>query len=221
LPEERPDEDVHLLAFQLDSTEDLLSDDDGDSTEDEMHWPYMIKLNPFGVVLLLLLFLSLYLIYSSSAKTGALLKHIETQHYERLRGLHEPLAPLNMPDAGSDATNRWPARRNSPVDDVLLKQELQLFQMVNLKELLWAAVQVAQNGGEQVRLVRSEKANTMRKKDKGHHDPLTEGTYDSHRHMIDVRLTRSLHSAQFSRGHAITSSDGRTNETSVSRHSNR
>lgn len=189
LPEASTGEDVQLLAFNIDATDDLLSDDDCDANEDdEMQWPYMIKLNPFGVVLLLLLFLSLYLIYSSSSKTGALLKHIEAQHYERLRAMREPLPGTGASGAiGLEAqsiANRWPARRNSPIDDVLLKQELQLFQMVNLKEVLWAAVQIAQNGGDQVRLVRTEKASEMQRKDKGVHDPLTEGDMRSHRVMV-------------------------------------
>ena len=64
-------------------------------------------------------------------------------------------------------------KRHSLINDEIIKQEVRLFEMVSLIELLNVAIQVAENGGRQVRKVRE--LNNLKQKDKGINDPLTEG----------------------------------------------
>lgn len=129
-------------------------------------WPY-VRFNPIGVIILILVFFSLYLIYSANSATNNFMRNYEEQS---LMTNYRKKLHLDDDDELIPAFN---VKRHSLINDEIIKQEFRLFEMVNLKELLNVAIQVAENGGRQVRKVR-ELANYKRR-DKGLNDPLTEG----------------------------------------------
>lgn len=127
-------------------------------------WPY-IHLNPVGIIILCLLFFSLYLIYSANSSTNDLMKSYEMQNF-----LQVHRKKINLDDDEMPTLNNI---RQGYINDEIIKQEFRLFEMVNLIELLNVAIQAAENGGRQVRKVRE--LSNMKQKDKGINDPLTEG----------------------------------------------
>lgn len=83
-----------------------------------------------------------------------------------------------LPDEDNEMIPALNHKSNSILNDEIIKREFRLFEMVNLVELLNVAIQVAENGGRQVRIVRE--MTKFKQKDKGLNDPLTEGKIEKH-----------------------------------------
>lgn len=128
-------------------------------------WPF-IRLNPIGIIIVCLLFFSLYLIYTSNSERDNFIRNYEEQNLINYKKKHL--------DDGDELIPAFSHKRHSFIKDEYIKQEIMLFQMVDLVELLNVAIQVAENGGREVRKTR-ELAN-LKQGDKGNgNDPLTEG----------------------------------------------
>lgn len=135
-------------------------------------WPY-VRLNPIGIIILCLLFFSLYLIYSANSASNDFMRN-----YGEQQNLISNYRKKLHPDDDDEMMPSIGHRRNSLINDEIIKQEFKLFSMVNLIELLNVAIQAAENGGRQVRKVRE--LSKLKQKNKAENerdanDPLTEG----------------------------------------------
>lgn len=98
-------------------------------------WPN-IRLNPIGLIILILVFFSLYLIYSANSATNSFMRNYEEQNL-----MSNYRKKLHLDD-DDELIPAFSAKRHSLINDEIIKQEFRLFEMVNLKELLNVAIQV-------------------------------------------------------------------------------